>query len=262
MMQVLLAAEGGYQDFHLGGGEWLILIGSALTALLAVGVGFFLMRRVLAEDQGTPKMQEIAKAIQEGAMAYLKRQFKTILRSWCRSHRRVPHVDRGEAPTAASCVPAGRLPHRPFVLGCFLSGLTGFIGMSLAVRGNVRTAAAARSGFDAEALEVAFRPAVWQACSRWPRSVFGATVIIMIFQNTSSGDPDRLRVRWLALALFLRVGGGGIFTKAADVVPTSPARSKPGSLRTTAQPGDHRRQRVTTSATAPVWRPTCSSRTR
>ena len=78
MMHVLLAAEGGYQDFHLGGGEWLILIGSALTALLAIGVGFFLMRKVLAEDQGTPKMQEIAKAIQEGAMAYLKRQFKTI----------------------------------------------------------------------------------------------------------------------------------------------------------------------------------------
>ena len=77
-MHALLAAEGGYQQFHLGGGEWLILIGSALTALLAIAVGFFLMRRVLAEDQGTEKMQEIAKAIQEGAMAYLKRQFKTI----------------------------------------------------------------------------------------------------------------------------------------------------------------------------------------
>ena len=49
------------------GGEWLILIGSALTALLALAVGFFLMKGVLAEDQGTPKMKEIAKAIQEGA---------------------------------------------------------------------------------------------------------------------------------------------------------------------------------------------------
>src|SRR4026209_168237 len=77
-MTHVLAAEGGYQEFTLGGGEWLILIGSALTAVLALGVGFFLMRRVLAEDQGTSKMQEIAKAIQEGAMAYLKRQFKTI----------------------------------------------------------------------------------------------------------------------------------------------------------------------------------------
>ena len=97
-MTHVLAAEGGYQQFTLGGGEWLILIGSALTALLAIAVGFFLMRRVLAEDQGTAKMQEIAKAIQEGAMAYLKRQFKTIARDPRPARdRRVPHVDRGEA---------------------------------------------------------------------------------------------------------------------------------------------------------------------
>jgi hypothetical protein len=63
----VLASEGGYQTFTLSGGEWLILIASALTALLAIGVGFFLMKGVLAEDAGTPKMQEIAKAIQEGA---------------------------------------------------------------------------------------------------------------------------------------------------------------------------------------------------
>src|SRR4029453_2437675 len=74
----LLAAEGGYQAFTLRGGEWFILIGSALTALLAIAVGFILMRIVLAEDQGTPSMIEIAKAIQEGALAYLKRQFRTI----------------------------------------------------------------------------------------------------------------------------------------------------------------------------------------
>src|SRR6188768_3302822 len=77
-MSGLLAAEGGYQEFTLAGGEWLILIGSALTALLALGVGFVLMKGVLAADQGTPKMIEIATAIQEGAMAYLRRQFKTI----------------------------------------------------------------------------------------------------------------------------------------------------------------------------------------
>src|SRR6476659_9581025 len=78
-MSHLLAAEGGYQAFQLHGGEWLILIGSAMTALLAIAVGFFLMRGVLAADTGTPKMQEIAGAIQEGAMAYLKRQFQTII---------------------------------------------------------------------------------------------------------------------------------------------------------------------------------------
>src|SRR5512147_390908 len=77
-MTHVLAAEGGYQEFTLHGGEWTILIASALTALLAIAVGFFLMRGVLAQDEGTDKMKEIAKAIQEGAMAYLRRQFKTI----------------------------------------------------------------------------------------------------------------------------------------------------------------------------------------
>src|SRR5213078_4701833 len=72
------AAEGGYQVFKLGGTEWFWLLFSAATALIAVSVGFYLMKGVLAADQGTPKMIEIAKAIQEGAMAYLRRQFKTI----------------------------------------------------------------------------------------------------------------------------------------------------------------------------------------
>src|SRR2546421_5784589 len=75
----VLAAEGGYQEFTLGGAEKFWLAFSGGTALLAIAVGFFLMRGVLEADQGTPKMIEIAKAIQEGAMAYLRRQFKTIL---------------------------------------------------------------------------------------------------------------------------------------------------------------------------------------
>src|SRR5215510_14994800 len=74
----VLAAEGGYQAFELAGGEWFLLIASAITALIAIGVGFLLMKDVLAADQGTPTMIRIATAIQEGAWAYLKRQFKTI----------------------------------------------------------------------------------------------------------------------------------------------------------------------------------------
>src|ERR1700692_2619501 len=74
----VLAAEGGYQRFVLAGGEWGWLIFSAAVAVLAILVGLILVRGVLAADQGTPKMQEIAKAIQEGAMAYLRRQFRTI----------------------------------------------------------------------------------------------------------------------------------------------------------------------------------------
>ena len=74
----MLAAEGGYQDFTLKGGEWAVLLLSGAAALLAIAVGLFLAKNVLAADEGTPKMKEIAKAIQEGASAYLRRQFKTI----------------------------------------------------------------------------------------------------------------------------------------------------------------------------------------
>ena len=64
----VLAAEGGYQEFTLAGGEWLVLIGSALTALIAIGVGFLLMKDVLRQDQGTPTMIAIATAIQVGRL--------------------------------------------------------------------------------------------------------------------------------------------------------------------------------------------------
>ena len=72
-------AEGSYQVFKLGSTEWAWLWFSAATAVLALLVGFFLMKGVLAAETGTPTMVEIALAIQEGAMAYLKRQFKTIV---------------------------------------------------------------------------------------------------------------------------------------------------------------------------------------
>ena len=74
----LLGAEGGWQEFELKGGEWTVLLLSVAAALLAIAVGFYLVRSVLAADEGTPKMKEIALAIQEGAWAYLKRQFRTI----------------------------------------------------------------------------------------------------------------------------------------------------------------------------------------
>ena len=112
-------------------------------------VGFVLMRGVLAEDQGTPKMQEIAKAIQEGAMAYLKRQFKTIaviliplavvVFLTSTAVKKPNGDDRAVVRASRACSARSRSS-----LGCFMSGLTGFIGMSLAVRGNVRTAAAAQ----------------------------------------------------------------------------------------------------------------------
>ena len=149
-MTHVFAAEGGYQDFTLHGGEWFILVGAALTALLAIGVGFLLTRGVLAEDEGTPTMREIAKAIQEGALAYLKRQFRTI------AFILIPllvvvfltsvAVKKADGTEALNFAQSGLFRTGAFLLGCVMSGLTGFIGMSLAVRGNVRTAAAAKTG--------------------------------------------------------------------------------------------------------------------
>src|SRR5947209_11690912 len=225
-MTHVLAAEGGYQVFKLGSAEWVILIGSALTALLAVFVGFVLMRGVLAEDEGTPKMREIARAIQEGAMAYLKRQFRTIgfilvplavivfLTSTAVKRDLLP--GQTHASVALPFAASGGFRTAAFILGCIMSGLTGFIGMNLAVRGNVRTAAAAKSGSMPRALQVAFRTGAVAGMFTVGLGLFGATVIIMLFQNTSSAILVGFGFGGSLLALFLRVGGG-IFTKAADV---------------------------------------------
>jgi K(+)-stimulated pyrophosphate-energized sodium pump len=216
----VFAAEGGYQEFHLGSTEWFWLIFSAATAILALIVGVYLMRGVLAADQGTPKMIEIAKAIQEGAQAYLKRQFRTI------AIILVPvavivfftavEVLRPDESQALSFAQSGTYRTLAFLGGCFMSGLTGFIGMTLATRGNVRTAAAAKSGSLPAALKVAFRTGGIAGMFTVGLGLLGASVIIMIFQNTSSAILIGFGFGGSLLALFLRVGGG-IFTKAADV---------------------------------------------
>jgi K(+)-stimulated pyrophosphate-energized sodium pump len=217
----VLAAEGGYQVFHLGTAEWFLLVFSALTAVLAILVGLFLVRGVLASDTGTPTMVEIARSIQEGAMAYLRRQFRTIALIL------IPLVvivfltatsvhPPGNTSVGLTYVQSGLFRTLAFLAGCFMSGLTGFIGMSLAVRGNVRTAAAAKSGSLPAALRVAFRTGGVAGMFTVGLGLLGATIIIMIFQNTASAILIGFGFGGSLLALFLRVGGG-IFTKAADV---------------------------------------------
>ncbi|HEX6947805.1 MAG TPA: sodium-translocating pyrophosphatase [Acidimicrobiia bacterium] len=219
-MNLILAAEGGFQEFTLSQTEWLWLWGSLATALLAIGVGLILARNVLAYDQGTPKMIEIAKAIQEGAMAYLKRQFRTI--GWILIPLIVlvfltsTAVLRPDGTEALTFLQSGAARTGAFIVGCIMSGFTGFMGMSLAVRGNVRTAAAARKGSMADALTVAFRTGGVAGMFTVGLGLLGATLIIILFQNTSSAILVGFGFGGSLLALFLRVGGG-IFTKAADV---------------------------------------------
>ncbi|CAN5612854.1 sodium-translocating pyrophosphatase [soil metagenome] len=215
-----LAAEGGYQSFALGTGEILALVFSGLTALAAIAVGCSLMKGVLAADKGTPAMIEIADAIQEGALAYLRRQFRTI------AVIVVPlavivfltstTVLKPDGTEALGFLESGLFRTAAFVAGGLLSGLTGFIGMSLAVRGNVRTAAAAKTGSLPAALKVAFRTGGVAGMFTVGLGLLGATVIIALFQNTSSAILIGFGFGGSLLALFLRVGGG-IFTKAADV---------------------------------------------
>jgi len=216
----ILASEGGWQTFTLKGGEWAILGFSGAAAVLALLVGWYLVIKVLAEDEGTDKMKEIAAMIQEGAWAYLKRQFKTIgvilIPVGAIVFFTSVAITKPNGESALSFVSAGLFRTIAFLLGCVASGLTGYVGMTLATRGNVRTAAAAKRGSMKEALGVAFRTGGVAGMFTVGLGLLGATVIIALFQNTSSAMLIGFGFGGSLLALFLRVGGG-IFTKAADV---------------------------------------------
>ncbi|MGH9110572.1 MAG: sodium-translocating pyrophosphatase [Acidimicrobiales bacterium] len=214
-------AEGAYQAISLTRGDKIWLVLTLVTGLVGIGTGLYFMRWVLAADTGTAKMREIAKAIQEGAEAFLKRQFRAILIIV------VPlavlifftatKVTRPDGTIALSMAQAGIYRVICFLFGAAFSGLTGFIGMSIAVRGNVRTAAAAaRGGKMAAALQVAFRTGAVTGMLCVGLGLAGATAIVFIFQNTATAVLIGFAFGASLLALFMRVGGG-IFTKAADV---------------------------------------------
>jgi len=216
-----LVAEGSYQAFHLGSADEIWLLLALVAGLIGIGTGLVLMRGVLAADTGTAKMRQIALAIQEGAEAFLRRQFRTILIIV------VPlavlifftatQVTRPNGSIALSFGEAGIYRVICFLFGAAFSGLTGFIGMSMAVRGNVRTAAAAaRGGKMAGALQVAFRTGAITGMLCVGLGLLGATSIVLIFQNTATAVLIGFAFGASLLALFMRVGGG-IFTKAADV---------------------------------------------
>jgi len=219
-MTHLLAAEGGYQGFLLTGAEKTWLVVALVAAVFGIVMGILLMRGVLRADTGTPKMREIAAAIQEGAVAFLRRQFRTIaiviVPLAVLIFFTATKVTRPNGTIALSFGAAGGFRVLCFVFGAICSGLTGFIGMSLAVRGNVRTAAAARGGKLPGALKVAFRTGAITGMLCVGLGLLGATIIVFTFQNTATAVLVGFGFGASLLALFMRVGGG-IFTKAADV---------------------------------------------
>ncbi len=216
----LLAAEGGYQLFDLGGTDTALLYFSLLVALGGLAVGYVLMQDVISSDDGTPAMKKIAVAIQEGAMAYITRQFRTIglivIPLAIVVFLTSAEILRDDESVALSFVQSGLFRTLAFLFGGLASGSIGFLGMWLATRGNIRTTAAAtRSDFPG-ALKVAIRTGGSVGLATAGLGLLGATLIILIFQNTSSAILVGFGFGGSLLALFLRVGGG-IFTKAADV---------------------------------------------
>ena len=220
MLPHLLAAESGYQAFTLGNAERGWLMFALATGIVAIATALYLMRGVLAADKGTSKMQEIAGAIQEGAEAFLRRQFKTIaiivVPLMVLVFFTATTVIRPNETVALSFTASGLARAIAFVCGALFSGLTGIIGMSMSVRGNVRTAAAARGGDLAPALKVAFRTGGITGLFCVGLGLIGATTIVLIFQNTAASVLVGFGFGASLIALFMRVGGG-IFTKAADV---------------------------------------------
>jgi len=209
MSGVNLALAGGAPGVAGSNLTWVIVV--AVVALLALGVAGWLVREVLAASQGTEKMQEIALAVQEGAAAYLRRQFKTLVVFV------VPiFFVLLLLPADDAAVRWGRSAF--FLVGAFFSALTGFTGMSLAVRGNVRVAAAARAGFAGErpAMRIAFRTGGVAGMFTVGLGLFGAALVVILYKANAPSVLEGFGFGAALLAMFMRVGGG-IFTKAADV---------------------------------------------
>ena len=200
-------AAGGPVSVSGGNLTWVVIV--AVIALLALAVAGWLVREVLAASQGTARMQEIATAVQEGAAAYLRRQFKTLgifvfLIFWILLL----------LPADTAGVRWGRSIF--FLIGALFSGLTGFTGMSLCVRGNVRVAAAARDGGERNAMRIAFRTGGVAGMFTVGLGLFGAAIVVLIYKGNAPDVLEGFGFGAALLAMFMRVGGG-IYTKAADV---------------------------------------------
>ena len=182
-----------------------------VLGLLAVVYGFVTSRQVLGAAAGNEKMQEIAGAIQEGAQAYLSRQYTTI----------------GVVGVVVAIIVGiflGPVSATGFVLGAILSGVAGFIGMNISVRSNVRTAAAAQTGLQ-QGLTLAFRAGAITGMLVAGLALLAIAVFFYVLIGPMGyAANDRIVIDALValafgaslISIFARLGGG-IFTKAADV---------------------------------------------
>jgi K(+)-stimulated pyrophosphate-energized sodium pump len=197
------------QEVALTGSNYTTVAIVALIALAALGVAAVLVRQVLAADEGTVNMKNIAKAIQEGASAYLNRQFRTLA------------IFAVLVFFLLFLLPADTQNERIgrslfFLVGAVFSGITGYMGMWLAVRGNVRVAAAANTSGEQEAMKIAFRTGGVAGMFTVGLGLFGAAIVVLVYKGEAPKVLEGFGFGAALLAMFMRVGGG-IFTKAADV---------------------------------------------
>ncbi|NLE72771.1 MAG: sodium-translocating pyrophosphatase, partial [Actinomycetales bacterium] len=181
----------------------------ALIALASLAFALYLRRQVLAAPEGTARMQAIAQAVQEGAGAYLNRMLRTLV-LFAAVVFGLLFLLPGEAG-----VRVGRSLF--FLLGAGFSAAIGYLGMWLAVRANLRVAAAAtQPGGRTEGARIAFRTGGVVGMSVVGLGLLGASAVVLLYREDAPAVLEGFGFGAALLAMFMRVGGG-IFTKAADV---------------------------------------------
>ncbi len=247
-------------DPHFSSIERILLFVVLGVAFAGLAYAWMLMGQINAADKGTLKMQQIAAAIREGADAYLYRQLSTVfvlivvlvvILFWSKaSTSKEGFSDPFALGRALS-----------FLVGAVFSAMVGFVGMRLATTGNLRVAAAAREGFG-KALMLGYRTGTVTGMLTDGLGLLGGTLIFMAYGEHAYEALLGFGFGGTLLALFMRVGGG-IYTKAADVVLTWSVRSKktfPKMIHETLRPSPI--TWVTTLVTVPVWPPTFLNRTK
>jgi K(+)-stimulated pyrophosphate-energized sodium pump len=209
MSPVRLLAQEASAEVEFGSGENLALFAIMAVCIVALLVAFVLVRQVLAADQGTDKMREIARAIQEGSRAYLNRQFRTLAVFVVLLFLLLLllEADSGSVRIGRSVA---------FLVGAVFSALAGYTGMQLAVRANVRVAAAADQGGFLKAMPIAFRAGGVAGMFVVGLGLLGAAGVVLVYRGDAASVLFGFGFGAALLAMFMRVGGG-IFTKAADV---------------------------------------------
>src|SRR5215218_5216382 len=194
---------------HLSGGNLVLVIVVFLIALGALAMAYMFRQEVLSAGEGTDNMKNIAHAVQEGANAYLQRQFRTLA-----VFAAIAFFVLLALPADDWGVRVGRSLF--FLVGAGFSATVGFLGMSLAVKANLRVAAAANETGRDPAMKIGFRTGAMVGMLTVGLGLFGASVVVLIFKDEAPHVLEGFGFGAALLAMFMRVGGG-IFTKAADV---------------------------------------------